>query len=51
MVEKTDCLEPLWKCGRSDREWINFFNNTQSSGCNITKEQFEEFFLNKENNK
>jgi hypothetical protein len=46
-MEKTDCLEPWWKCGKSDREWFNFFNNIQDSECNITKEQFEEFFLNK----
>jgi hypothetical protein len=50
MVEKKDCSEPWWKCGKSDSEWFNFFNNIQDSGCNITKEQFEEFFLNKENN-
>lgn len=45
------CMEPWWKCGRSDREWFNFFSNIQSSGFNdnFTKEQFEEFFLNEKN--
>ena len=42
-MNKTGCLESWWKCGKSDREWFNFFSNIQNSGCNITKEQFEEF--------
>ena len=48
-MDKINYSEPWFKCGRSNREWFNFFNSIQSSGfsCNFTKEQFEEFFLDK----
>lgn len=43
------CVEPWWKCGRSDYEWISFFSNIQNLDFNdrFTKERFEKFFLNK----
>jgi hypothetical protein len=52
IIEK-DCVEPWWKCGRDDHEWVNFFSNIQNlevSGS-LTKEQVEEFFSVREDNK
>jgi hypothetical protein len=47
------CVEPWWKGGRSDHEWVNFFSNIQNLGVSgsITKKQVEDFFSIRENNK